>query len=99
MGGLNKFTRLDTLSGESVAMSDGHLIPVAASPISTWSSRTFKRARAVEVGEFLWILRNGKMQLSAVMKVSSYFAPGMYNPYTVNGVSIVNNVVTSDHSD
>jgi len=96
---LSLFVHLATSTGHDISLSAEHLIPVASSPSASWSDRTFKRARTVQLGECLWVKANGSLVLSPVVSVSQHAAWGLYNPYSAHGVAIVNNVVASEHSE
>jgi len=94
------FHRVVTASGHSVSLTGDHLLPTAAASATLWSARTFKRARSIEEGEYLWVKGSaGSLELSQVTGLSTYTAQGLFNPYSEDGATLVNDVVTSDHSE
>jgi len=96
---LTVFFRVATASGHALSLTGDHLLPTALSPDTLWRDRTFKRARTVGPGDYIWVVQpGGAVALSAVQRVHSHMAVGLFNPYTESGATIVDDVVTSDHS-
>ena len=83
-------------------MTGDHLVPTAPNPFTPWDQRIFKRAYNVDSSDFVWVLledsANGTIGLSQIARTSAFKSQGLYNPYSENGHTIVNNVVASDHS-
>ena len=56
----------------------------------------------MDSSDFVWVLledsANGTIGLSQIARTSAFKSQGLYNPYSENGHTIVNNVVASDHS-
>jgi len=95
---LASFTRLVTHSGHSLSLTRDHLLPVAPAPGTPWANRIFKRSSSVKEGDYVWVNRKGSLELSEITGISSYTGMGLFNPYSKNGATLVNDVVTSDHS-
>lgn len=93
------FHHIVTESGKNVSLTGDHFLPVAKASNTPWSARTFKRARSVQEGDYLWVKGlSGKLELSMVTGLRSFVSTGLFNPYSANGATLVDNVVTSDHS-
>jgi len=93
------FFQVSTESGHSISLTGDHLLPIATDNSTLWHGRTFKRAQTVAVGEYLWVsASNGTLRLSKVSSISTFVGQGMYNPYSLNGATLVDGVAASDHS-
>jgi len=97
-GALASFTRLVTHSGHSLSLTSDHLLPVAPAPGTPWANRIFKRSSSVKEGDYVWVNHEGSLELSEITGISSYTSRGLFNPYSKNGATLVNDVVASDHS-
>ena len=96
------FYTLRTESGHALSLTGDHLVPTAPNSSTQWGQRIFKRAYNVDSSDLIWVLlednANGTIVLSRVVRSSAFKSRGLYNPYSENGHTIVNNVVASDHS-
>jgi len=99
---ISLFYTLHTESGHALSLTGDHLVPTAPDPFTPWDQRIFKRAHTVGSSDFVWVLleggANGTIGLSQIARTSAFRSQGLYNPYSENGHTIVNNVVASDHS-
>jgi hypothetical protein len=67
---------------------------VASAPDCPWAHRTFKRAHTVTAGEYVWVVgAGGGVELSRVVGVGEHLGKGLFNPYTVNGATVMNGVL------
>ncbi|XP_024521178.1 warthog protein 6 isoform X2 [Selaginella moellendorffii] len=74
-------------ASDMIELSEGHFIPVDAK-----GKLVYKRAKDLQVGETLW----GSSQITELSKVEKL---GLYNPFTLSGNIMVNNVEASSHSE
>lgn len=100
--GTESYIRLDASPLDTVAsvrrieLSAKHFIP-------TWSGvhvYHYKRAEAVKIGDHIKALGdNGTALMYHVTDIASIFKQGLFNPLTMSGNILVNNVHVSVHSD
>ncbi|EFJ07236.1 hypothetical protein SELMODRAFT_429979 [Selaginella moellendorffii] len=83
---ISEFIQVHTAS-DMIELSEGHFIPVDAK-----GKLVYKRAKDLQVGETLW----GSSQITELSKVEKL---GLYNPFTLSGNIMVNNVEASSHSE
>jgi hypothetical protein len=98
---LSVFFHVATESGHNISLTADHLLPIAIDYSTPWHARSFKRTRTVNVGDFLWVSDyNGSptLRLSKVTSIKTVVGQGMYNPYSLNGATLVDGVAASDHS-
>ncbi|XP_024521180.1 warthog protein 6 isoform X2 [Selaginella moellendorffii] len=83
---ISEFIQVHTAS-DMIELSEGHFIPVDAK-----GKLVYKRAKDLQVGETLW----GSSQITELSKVEKL---GLYNPFTLSGNIMVNNVEAPSHSE
>jgi len=95
-----EFTRLDMIDGNSLELTQRHFLP-----ISKACDGTVENMYAGNVGTGMCVQVMGtnstshSPQLTMITKTSVVTKRGVYNPFTVVGDLVVNNVVASSHSD
>jgi len=92
-----------TTDSEELFISKDHFIPTCpvASRPCTYEQRVFAYSRTVQAGDYVWVKSFAAahpLQLERVTQVASMLKAGLYNPYTLSGNMIVNDVVVSSHS-
>jgi len=86
---------------QKLQLSGRHFIqvcPVPSMPCD-WEQRVLQYAKDIQAGHVVWILISGQIVQRRVAHAVSESLQGMYNPYTLSGNIIVNNVSVSCHSD
>jgi len=81
-------------------VSTDHFMIICPSPqkFCTWGSRTHTYAADVVVGDTVWVTHEGVMQQELVLSIDHVSQQGMFNPYTLSGTIVVDDVVVSAHS-
>lgn len=90
------------LDSPTLQLSQKHFLPGCQRAVRcTWSEHLEKYARDFRQGDYIWIAPREQSQLEQrqIVKISSVVAKGLYNPYTLSGIIVVNGVVASAHSN
>jgi len=75
------------------------LCPVTGQPCK-YSEHVYKYAQETMAGDHLWVAgANSTVELAHVKEIGHTFSKGLFNPYTLGGSIIVNNVLASAHSN
>lgn len=94
-------TQLELADHKVLHMSPRHFIPVC--PINgqkcEYHEHIHKYSKNLESNDYAFVSRDEKFELTMVNKVSSVAKKGLFNPYTVSGKIIVNDVLASAHSE
>ncbi|CAF1210578.1 unnamed protein product [Rotaria sordida] len=85
------FYKLRTESGHEISLTDFHLIPI----ISSNGNQTYLAAKHIQIGDFLYVLFNDKLQYSPVINITIEIKKGYYAPLTMKGTLLVNDVLAS----
>ena len=107
------FVRLDLADGSALTLSPDHFVPaVPAGRAAAWRNHVMMRAGEVQRGMHLFVApvaagSGGDSAAaasaaaavgSAVLGVEVVEERGLYNPYTLGGMIVVDSVVASSHS-
>jgi hypothetical protein len=86
------YVAIATAANKTVTLTPAHHVPVGAECCST-----LKKAKDVEVGDVMWVVKDGKAVATAVTaKTASVKASGLHSPVLTNGgFPIVDGLVTS----
>ena len=88
--------RFELSSGEALSATAGHYLWASREPSNDTFKRAAKihRAKALHVGDFLWIFRpdNGTFVRSQIVEIRHVLATGLINPHTFSGTIVVDNV-------
>ena len=75
------------------------LCPVTGQPCE-YSEHVYKYAQETVHGDHLWVAgTNSTVELARVKEIGRTVSKGLFNPYTLGGTIIVNNVLASAHSN
>lgn len=75
------------------------LCPVTGQPCE-YSEHVYKYAQETVPGDHLWVAgANSTIELARVKEVGHTLSKGVFNPYTLGGSVVVNNVLASAHSN
>ncbi|XP_024531827.1 warthog protein 4 isoform X1 [Selaginella moellendorffii] len=83
---ISKFFQVHSASN-MLELTAGHFVPVAVN-----GKLMYKRAEDLKVGDSLW-------ESSKITEISKVEKLGLYNPLTLSGSIMVNNVLASTHSE
>jgi hypothetical protein len=90
-------------SSRPLQISSRHFVPlcpVAGQPCK-YGEHVYKYAHQAVAGDHLWVVGGNRdtVELARVKEIGVARAAGMFNPYTLGGSIVVNNVLASSHSD
>lgn len=84
----------------TLKLTPGHFLPVAPEGgTSKWGEHRMVPAMRARTGTRVWAVSPGGVTLCHVAGAVTSPAAGLFNPYTRNGLLVVDGVVTSAHSD
>ncbi|EFJ27773.1 hypothetical protein SELMODRAFT_412024 [Selaginella moellendorffii] len=83
---ISKFFQVHSASN-MLELTAGHFVPIAVN-----GKLVYKRAEDLKVGDSLW-------ESSKITEISKVEKLGLYNPLTLSGSIMVNNVLASTHSE
>ncbi|XP_024535844.1 warthog protein 4 [Selaginella moellendorffii] len=83
---MSKFFQVHSASN-MLELTAGHFVPVAVN-----GKLVYKRAEDLKVGDSLW-------ESSQIIEIQKVEKVGLYNPLTLSGSIMVNNVLASTHSE
>ena len=87
---------ITTSSGEVHTLSKGHFLPVGVS----WAAREMVRAADVVTNMTLFVAdSSGAPSLAKVVSVDRARKTGLFNPFTRDGIIVVNGIVASEYSE
>ena len=98
---VNNMVTLHLDVNKSLTLTPDHFVPVLRTH-GAWWQRVMKRAKDVEVGEFVFAVDavNGSVVGAQVSSVAqNVSAAGMYNPFTRAGLIVVDGVIASEYSE
>lgn len=89
-------------ANKPLQISKKHFVPLCPvrGEVCEYADRVYKYAKEAMVGDHLWRAgKDGSVELGRVEEIGSILARGMYNPYTLGGSIIVNDMLASAHSN
>jgi hypothetical protein len=94
------YVELALASGRTLTLSPRHFIPTAGAAGEAFAANVVKAADEVRVGDLVWSRGGGgALAADAVVGARTKVAVGAYNPLTMNGTIVVDELVASAHSD
>ncbi|CAF3637472.1 unnamed protein product [Rotaria sp. Silwood1] len=85
------FYTLRTDSGNEISLTEYHLIPT----INSNGNENYLFAKQIKIGDYLFVLFNGKLKYSPVINITIEMKKGYYAPLTMKGTLLINNVLAS----
>ncbi|CAF2859881.1 unnamed protein product [Rotaria sp. Silwood2] len=85
------FYTLRTDSGNEISLTEYHLIPT----INSNGNENYLFAKQIKIGDYLFVLLNGKLKYSPVINITIEMKKGYYAPLTMKGTLLINNVLAS----
>ncbi|CAF1444448.1 unnamed protein product [Rotaria sordida] len=85
------FYTLRTDSGNEISLTEYHLIPI----INSNGNEQYVFAKQIKIGDYLFVLFNGKLKYSPVINITIEMKKGYYAPLTMKGTLLVNNILAS----
>jgi hypothetical protein len=92
-------TLTDGSNSTTLELTAGHFLPTSQKGYSNWNGHHFVPASRVRSGMGVWVMGLDGVVLCHVEGVQVSPRMGLFNPYTRNGLLVVNQVVASAHSD
>jgi len=92
---MSQFVKIDTASGHSLSLTPDHQLLISSDQAGALKETP---AAAVKVGDFVRIVNSQGSFLTAITAASLVKDQGLWNPYTLSGTIIVNDVAASCHS-
>ena len=89
------YHKLSLSSGSSIHLTNKHFIHTSKSSATQFKQAVLKYAEDVSVGDWIWGANGEASQVYAIERV---VLKGAFNPYTISGNIIVDDVVASAHS-
>ncbi|GAQ90109.1 hypothetical protein KFL_006010050 [Klebsormidium nitens] len=83
----------------TLKLTPGHFLPVAPEGRGKWGEHRLVPAMRARAGARVWAAAPGGVALCHVAAAVMSPSTGLFNPYTRNGLLVVDGVVTSAHSD
>jgi hypothetical protein len=85
----------------SLELSNRHFLPTCPEHGMTcdWAQHVQAYAQDVHPGDYVWTASKNGVTLQQVQDSSLISKEGLFNPYTLSGKIVVNNVVASAHSE
>ncbi|CAF1368197.1 unnamed protein product [Rotaria sordida] len=80
-----------TDSGNEISLTEYHLIPI----INSNGNEQYVFAKQIKIGDYLFVLFNGKLKYSPVINITIEMKKGYYAPLTMKGTLLVNNILAS----
>ncbi|CAJ1418911.1 unnamed protein product [Effrenium voratum] len=90
--------QLSPSNTSELELSPDHFLHVCLTLPCTWASARSMYASDVKTGNYVWTVSGTSSRLSQVMAIAMVPRLGLYNPYTLSGNIVVNDVVASAHS-
>ncbi|CAF3773377.1 unnamed protein product [Rotaria sp. Silwood1] len=85
------FYTLRTDSGNEISLTEYHLIPITNSN----GNENYLFAKQIKIGDYLFVLFNGKFKYSPVINITIEMKKGYYAPLTMKGTLLINNILAS----
>ncbi|CAF1334707.1 unnamed protein product, partial [Rotaria sordida] len=85
------FYTLRTDSDNEISLTQYHLIPT----IDSNGNENYLFAKQIKIGDYLFVLFNGKLKYSPVINITIEMKKGYYAPLTMKGTLLINNVLAS----
>ncbi|CAF3838230.1 unnamed protein product, partial [Rotaria sordida] len=85
------FYTLRTDSDNEISLTQYHLIPT----IDSNGNENYLFAKQIKIGDYLFVLFNGKLKYSPVINITIEMKKGYYAPLTMKGTLLVNNILAS----
>jgi len=89
------YHKLSLSSGSTIHLANKHFIHTSKSSATHFKQAVLKYAEDVSVGDWIWGANGEASQVYAIERV---VLKGAFNPYTISGNIIVDDVVASAHS-
>lgn len=97
LGRVAVFMKICTKSQKCVLLSPDHWIPTQAK--KGVAPTALKESKKVKIGDKVKVLAgNGSMVWEYVSSVDAEYATGLYSPYTLSGLLVVDGILVSSHS-
>lgn len=95
---------LDGADGTKLQLTHRHFLPGCLRGLRcSWPERVEEYAQNFQPGDYIWIMHgigeHSQMEQRKIVNISRVESTGLFNPYTLSGTLVVNNVVSSSHSD
>ncbi|CAF4201590.1 unnamed protein product, partial [Rotaria sordida] len=74
-----------------ISLTQYHLIPT----IDSNGNENYLFAKQIKIGDYLFVLFNGKLKYSPVINITIEMKKGYYAPLTMKGTLLINNVLAS----
>ncbi|KAK9803047.1 hypothetical protein WJX73_000963 [Symbiochloris irregularis] len=96
LGEMVRIVAKSAAGSASLTLTSRHFVPVGPS----MQAAVMKYARDVVIGDILMVSHDSEIITPAVVThISAITAQGLYNPYTKNGLLVVDGVLASAHSE
>lgn len=90
---------LTAADGRKIKATTGHYIPAAPRGVDTWGTHEMTRFGDIKQGMTIWTTVNGTIEPTEVIAVETSKALGLFNPFTRDGIIVVDDVVCSEYSE
>lgn len=90
---------LTVANGREIKATSGHYIPAAPRGVGTWAAHEMTRFGDITKGMNIWTATNNTIELTEVIAVKTSKARGLFNPFTRDGIIVVDDVVCSEYSE
>merc|ERR1712070_284432 len=90
---------LTVSDGRKIKATPGHYIPAAPRGTDAWKLHEMTRFGDVEQGMTIWTTVNGTIEPTEVIAVDMSKVFGLFNPFTRDGIIVVDDIVCSEYSE